>query len=227
MSGITFINRITGATNNLVYLETSDSTATALAANYISSQASVINALNEGTWTWETNDLILLSASDGDSICVINSTFTTLSPIASGVNPFTVNYANFSLTAAQWNGMYATPVSVLGAQGSGNIIVPILIELELIYGTTQFAAGGPVGFQYGNTAHLGGTKATNTEQAADFNNATANTLYTFVPANGDGSQILTSDGADAALYISNSGGAFTTGNSTFSGRILYRVIPVT
>ena len=69
MSGIIFINRITGATNNLVYLETTDTTAVALAANYLISQDSNIDLINEGGWTWEPNDLIILSASDGVSLC--------------------------------------------------------------------------------------------------------------------------------------------------------------
>jgi hypothetical protein len=78
MSGITFINRLTGSTNNLVYIETSDTTATATGTGYITAQAENIADINEGGWTWEANDCIMLSASDGISWCSINSTFTTL-----------------------------------------------------------------------------------------------------------------------------------------------------
>lgn len=94
MSGINFINRITGATNNLVYLETTDTSSIATATGYITYEAANINALNEGPWTWETNDLIFLSAVDGDSICVINSTFTTLTPIASNILPVPASVTN-------------------------------------------------------------------------------------------------------------------------------------
>lgn len=83
MSGITFINRVTGATNNLVYLETTDNTATATASNYITNQAANITEANEGAWTWEANDCIMLSASDGISWCSINSTFTTITAFSS------------------------------------------------------------------------------------------------------------------------------------------------
>src|ERR1700688_3604181 len=96
------INRITGATNNLVYLQTSDTTAVATAANYLILQAANIAAINEGTWTWEPNDLIIISASDGVSLASINATFTSLSIVSSSANPFTLQYASFTLTSAQW-----------------------------------------------------------------------------------------------------------------------------
>lgn len=84
---ITYIKRITGASNNLVYLETSDTTATATASGYITAQQSTIDSLNEGDWTWETNDCIMLSASDGISWCSIDSTFATLNAFASDIVP--------------------------------------------------------------------------------------------------------------------------------------------
>lgn len=216
----------------IVRIVTSDTTATALGANYITSQASAIATLNQSVgaskvFDWSANDLILLIASDGISICSINATFTTLGLITSQVGPYEINTATFSLTAAQFNGMDTTPVSVLAAQGAGTIIIPTLISMELIYGSAQFSGGGPVGFQYGNTAALGGTKATNTEVAADFTGATSNTVYNFVTATGTGSELPTSAAANAALYISNSSAAFTVGTgATFKGTIFYRVLPV-
>ena len=79
---VTYIKRITGATNSLVQLDTTDTTAVALAANYITAQIANIISVNEGIWTWEKNDLIILSASDGITLCTINSTFTSLTAIA-------------------------------------------------------------------------------------------------------------------------------------------------
>lgn len=76
---VAYINRVTGATNNLVYLETSDNIATSTASGYIAAQAANINDLNDGAWTWELNDCIMLSASDGIRWCSIDSTFATLS----------------------------------------------------------------------------------------------------------------------------------------------------
>jgi hypothetical protein len=79
---ITFIKRLTGSMNNLIQVETSDTTAIATAANYITSQTPTITALNDGTWGWQTGDCILLLASDGISWCNINSMFTTLTAFA-------------------------------------------------------------------------------------------------------------------------------------------------
>lgn len=109
MSGITYINRVTGATNNIIYLETTDTTATATANGYITAQTPNITALNEGAWTWEKNDCIMLSASDGISWCSINSTFTTLSAFSgAGAGDVTLSGASvigdfpvFSSTSGQ------------------------------------------------------------------------------------------------------------------------------
>lgn len=95
---ITYIKRITGATNSIVQLDTSDTTAAALASGYITAQTANITALNDGEWTWETNDMILLSASDGLSWCSIDSTFATLSVIASQISPQPFSVVN-GLTA--------------------------------------------------------------------------------------------------------------------------------
>jgi len=227
--GITFISRDSGVNVSIVRLTTTDSTATALGANYITNQATNIGLANNAVgvsppFQWFSNDAVLLSASDGLSLCSINSTFTSLSAIGPSLP---VSSATFTLTAAQFNGMNAAPVQVLAAQGTNTIILPTLITMELIYGSAQFAAGGAVGFQYGNTAALAGVKATNTEQATDFTGATANTVYNFVLATGNGSQLLKSSASNAALYISNATAAFTTGTgASFTGTIYYRTIAV-
>ena len=91
---ITYLKRINGATNSLVQLDTTDTTAVAIAPNYITLQAAIILAINEGGWTWEPNDMILLSASDGLSWCSIDATFDTLTVIASNVVPVTESVQN-------------------------------------------------------------------------------------------------------------------------------------
>lgn len=48
MSGITYIQRITGSSNNFVQINTTDPTATALATGYITAQTANITAVNEG-----------------------------------------------------------------------------------------------------------------------------------------------------------------------------------
>src|ERR1044071_3501165 len=102
MTGITNMYRYESPTGGIVEIITTDTTATALASNYITNQASNIVSINNSSpsqpFQWYTNDLIILKASDGDSICVINSLFTTLSLIASEVIPLPMSVAN-GLTA--------------------------------------------------------------------------------------------------------------------------------
>ena len=72
------------------------------------------------------------------------------------LQPIFLNHVEVSLTAAQFNGMYATPVSVIAAPGANKAIVVDLVLLNMTYGSAQFASGGVVGLQYGNSAHLAG-----------------------------------------------------------------------
>ena len=81
---ITYIQRITGSSNNYVQINTTDSTATALAVGYITAQAANITSVNEGAFTFLPNDFILLVASDGDTLCIINSSFSTLYSYSGG-----------------------------------------------------------------------------------------------------------------------------------------------
>lgn len=126
---ITYINRLTGASNNIVYVETSDSTATATASGYVSAQAANIAAVNEGAWTWDANDCIMLSASDGISWCSINSTFTTfsalgaLSPVVdvttlASATPGTVR----ALTGKVVDSVLMTSGNIVGVRGEADYV---------------------------------------------------------------------------------------------------------
>jgi hypothetical protein len=229
--GVTYISRDYGVNVSIVRLTTTDSTATALAANYITSQAANIAAANfavtSNPFQWFSNDCVLLSASDGLTFCSINSTFTSLTAISLPTQFGGDQIANFTLTAAQFNTMYTTPIQVLPAQGAGTFTVIGKITMELVYGSAQFTGGGAVGFEYGNSAHLAGTLATNTEQATDFTGATANTVYLFGGISGNGSEVTTANGANTAIYISNQTAVFAAGTgAVFNGTIIYRVLPV-
>jgi hypothetical protein len=119
--------------------------------------------------------------------------------------------------------MYATPVQVLAAPGANKAIIVNHAVLNMTFVSAQYAAGGPVGLQYGNTAHLGGTAASATEAASDFTGAAASTLFRFGGGLSTGAAVA--NAANAAVYISNSSGAFTTGDSTFKLWVWYEVIP--
>lgn len=134
-----------------------------------------------------------------------------------------LNKVEVSLTAAQFNGMYATPVQVIAAPGANKAIVVDSVVLNMTYGAAQFAAGGAVGLQYGNTAHLAGPAASATEAATDFTGASASTLFRIGGGLSTGAAV--SSAANAAVYISNATAAFTTGDSTFKVWVWYKIIP--
>lgn len=138
------------------------------------------------------------------------------------LNTTYLQLATFSLTAAQFKGMYATPVSVLAAPGAGLMNIVDSVAINMTYGTTQYAAGGAVGLQYGNSAHLAGGAASATEAATDYTSAAANTMFRFGAGLGAGA--VTSTSINTAIYISNATAAFTTGDSTFAGSIWYKTV---
>ena len=136
---ITFLNRITGATNNLVYMETTDSTATATASGYITAQLANITAINDGGWTWETNDLIILSASDGVSLVTINSTFTTLTALGS-LSPVVDVVTTSSATPGTVRALTGKVVETATTMTSGNI-VGVRGEADLVSASGGFVYG--------------------------------------------------------------------------------------
>ena len=126
------------------------------------------------------------------------------------------------LSAAQFNGMYATPVQLIAAPGANLLVVVDSVQLVMTYGTAAFAAGGVVAAQYDLTANGAGVKATNTEVAADFF-AAASTSFSFQQAQG---ALPFATTVNKGIYLSNATGAFTTGDSTFVANVAYHVVSV-
>lgn len=134
-------------------------------------------------------------------------------------------YTTVSITAAQFNGMYATPKLLVAAPGANKLIVVDKIDLVMTYGAAAFASGGVVAAQYDSTVHGAGVLATNSEAAADFF-AAASTTFQFTGTSGNTVGALPfSTTVNKGLYLSNATGAFTTGDSTFVAHVWYKVIP--
>jgi len=134
MSGISYIKRIEGALNSIVQINTSDSSATATAANYITAQAANIAAINSSEvshpFDWLLGDLVILLASDGTSLCTINSTFTSLSPYVSlaptdqivtinNATPGTIRAGTFNLVQQATT---MTSGNIVGVRGAVNMV---------------------------------------------------------------------------------------------------------
>ena len=127
-----------------------------------------------------------------------------------------------ALTAANINGMYAAPVQILAAPGSGLSIVVQYILFEITTTSTQFAAGGVVLFQYDSTANGAGTAVHSGTIPAAVITATAGTTVTGLWA-ASGSNGLTIP-ANKGIFISNQTQAFTTGTGTAKVWISYGIL---
>jgi hypothetical protein len=131
------------------------------------------------------------------------------------------NYAQVTMSAAQFNGMYAAPLLLVAAPGANSMIIVDNIALVMTYGSAAFAAGGVVAAQYDSTANGAGVIASTTEAAADFF-ATASTVFKL---NAGAVLAPFTTCANKGLYLSNITQAFTTGTgSAFIVKVKYHVI---
>jgi hypothetical protein len=130
--------------------------------------------------------------------------------------------ATVTLTAAQVNGMYATPVQLLAAPGSGKLILIDNILWDIAFVSAQYAAGGAIQAQYGNTVHGVGSPASASIAAATLNGVAASGFI----ENGSGAATLNAPATvkNTAVYISNATAPFTTGDSTVTLYVKYRVL---
>lgn len=173
-------------------------------------------------------------AMSGD-VNIINTGATTIQAGAvtgSKIAANTVDYANLaldvaatatvSLTAAQVNGMYATPVQIVAAPGAGKLVLIDSILWDIAFVSAQYAAGGAIQAQYGNTIHGAGSPASASIAAATLNGVAASGYL----ANGSGAATLNAPATvkNTAVFLSNATAAFTTGDSTVTLYVKYRVV---
>lgn len=128
---------------------------------------------------------------------------------------------SINLSAAQINGMYATPVLVL-AGISGKAIFVDTVNFDLTGTATQFAGGGVVNVQYDNTANGAGTTCHADIAASVVTGATG--LVKTHRISKDLSAIATASIDGKGLYISNKTAAFTTGTGTAVLTVRYHVV---
>jgi len=155
-------------------------------------------------------------ASDAVTTVKILDNNVTSAKIAKNV----VQYATVAITAAQFNGMYATPKLLVAAGGANTLVVLKQMQLLMTYGSANYAAGGVVAIQYDSTANGAGVIASTTFSAATFQ-AAVSTGWNFNP--GVVAETF-STCVNKGLYLSNITGAFTTGDSAMVAHIWYSVI---
>lgn len=141
--------------------------------------------------------------------------------LSSMLSPLLLKYAVVTISASEFNGMYAAPKLLVAAGGADTLITLHRAELLMTYVANDYAAGGVVAIQYDSTANGAGVIASTTQAAADFHDSvdTANAF--------EGGIVKQpfSTCVNKGLYLSNVTGAFTTGDSTFEMHVWYSVIP--
>jgi hypothetical protein len=175
---------------------------------------------------FQANDSIFVSYVGGAGLFSMsfNGSIITLVPAIVTLN--TNLSAEVEISAAEFLGMYAAPKLLVAAPGANKLIIVDRMVLVMTYGAAQFAAGGVVAAQYDSTANGAGVKATNTQQASDFNGAAASASFFFNGASGNSSQAAFSTSVNKGLYLSNQTAAFTTGDSNMVAQINYHIIEV-
>ncbi len=131
-------------------------------------------------------------------------------------------YASGTITAAQWNAMSVTPRPIVGAPGANLMVVVDRFELRMTFNGAQYAAGGAVILQYGNTAAgLGVQAASGTVAAATINGIAASSALAIT-----GFTVTTATAAavNTAVTLSNQTAAFTTGDGTWQWNCWYRTV---
>jgi hypothetical protein len=138
---VTYIKRIDGATNNLVYMEVSDTLAQATTAGYVTAQQETIDSLNDGGWEWETNDAIMLSASDGIAWVSISSDFADLTIFSAlTLNAVTKSGAVVSGNFPVWSG--TSGVVVDSGVAASNLLQKTLTSAQFFVGNGSNIATG-------------------------------------------------------------------------------------
>ncbi len=133
--------------------------------------------------------------------------------------------ATVTLTQAQVNTMYTTPVLLVAAPAAGTAIIVDKVDMYTKFAVAAFTGGGVVVVQYDNTAHGAGTNTLiDTFPAAEVT-AAASQVYSLAGVTAAALTGITAKG----VYISNQTAVFATGNaaSTITLTVRYHVITAT
>lgn len=157
-----------------------------------------------------------LGGGSGDATVRVRLTPTSFALIGSSdIDPGLLQKATVALSAANILAMNGTPVPILPALAAGQVLVIDQIVVQFKAGSTQFASGGAVTFQYHGTSvnpHAGNVPAATINSASSSNNVLAPPSAVIQPPTATG------------LEITNGTGAFTTGNGTAIVTVYYSIL---
>jgi hypothetical protein len=215
---VTAISRDWGEGPSTVRMTTTNTYQELVEPGYLASEQTSIEAVNNGPFDWNDNDVVLAVGSNDLTYVLHRNASGNL--ISAGIAPSILLYNTVAITAAEFNGMYAAPKLLVAAPGANLMHVLERAVLVQTYGSAAFANGGNAAVQYDDTANGAGTLASAAVSAASFQ-ATASTSYMFEGALAAGTFATT---VNTGLYLSNLTGAFDTGDSTFVMHMWYRTI---
>ncbi len=179
---ITSIRRDWNGEVDIVRLITTDSLATVAGAGYLTAQADNLTAINSGTWTWQANDMVLVSASDGDQFFTLSTDLTTLEVYSTA--------GNGAVTLPVVSGNFATFDGTLGAIGDLGYLPSDAAKTRVVMAGSAVVAN--------RIAHFVDTTGTIDDTAANVTNlgniiagasGTAGTLTSFPASAANGSFI--------------------------------------
>lgn len=212
---ITSIARDWGVGPSIVRITTTDSLATVLADGYITTQqVTAIPAVNFGTFEFIEGDFAAIVYNGGQGMFAYNPDTLTFDAIGP-------QNAIVHLTTAQVFAMSATPVLIVPNPGLNRAALPFTINGVGVFNSVQFAGGGAIGLEYGSTALLAGPAASTTLAAATFNGYAASNIFPLTPDVTD----TVANIANKGIYVSNTVGAFTTGDGSLILNVGYNIVP--
>jgi hypothetical protein len=140
--------------------------------------------------------------------------------------------ASGTISAANFQGMFATPVQLIPAPAAGFGIVVFSAYLELVFATAAPAGGGVIVFQYGNTVHGAGVNTIinggTTTIAAAFATGAAVNQWTTLENGANIGTTASSTTTALGVFLSNQTAAFTANGGTSSIRyaVNYMIVPM-
>lgn len=140
----------------------------------------------------------------------------------------TITGSKLALTTIQYatvTGITPTNLSSIGAQlvaapGAGNVILPLALNFNYIFGTAQYTSGGAIGVQYGSDPAAAGLACSSTLAAGTFNAYTVNEVFGLAPSVAGAS----SAALNKPLYLSAATGNFASGAGTITAYISYIIV---
>ena len=217
---ITSISYDWGVQPTMVRITASDTLDVITTAAYWTDQATVIDTLNNGAFTFPDGCLVAISYSGGQNTFTYNSTTAAFVPVLDLSS--LIQHVQVDVSLAEFIGQYAASVELVAAPGAGKKIILHRASLAINYGGTVLADGGAVHVQYASTSNGAGTKATGTLAAATLIAATADTSFGFTPVD---TTLVDSATLNQGLYLAMATADFTGGTaSTYKVDVWYSVV---